>query len=146
MHGREISVKLAEVLDTQRVRPRDLEGLAELARVGGGNFAALAADDSDVEALLAGPRASLGDLGELSPSEVKADVWEDMGVWLLWLPLCLAPLAFRRGWATALALPLMLGAVAPAPAARARHRHLSRDPADLSSRSSSSIRSSSFMP
>ena len=97
----------------------DLEGLAELAREGGGNFAALTADDSDVEAVLAGPGASIGDLGDLSPSQVEADVWEDMGAWLLWLPLCLAPLAFRRGWATALALPLMLGVVAPAPAARA---------------------------
>ncbi len=36
VHGREISVKLAEVLDTQRVRPRDLEGLA--VSVGPGSY------------------------------------------------------------------------------------------------------------
>ena len=94
-------------------------GLADLARLGGGHFAPLAPDDSDVEALLAGEVPTFGDLGALSPSQVQADVWEDMGAWLLWLPLLLAPLAFRRGWATALAAPLCMGILAPANSAQA---------------------------
>jgi Ca-activated chloride channel family protein len=49
---------------------------------------------------------------------LKADVWNDAGAWLVLLPLLLAPLAFRRGWAAALCL-LVLAAVQAPPASAA---------------------------
>jgi len=42
-----------------------------------------------------------------------------MGVWLVLIPLLLAPFAFRKGWASALALPLALAVGFVAPAAEA---------------------------
>lgn len=84
----------------------DSEGLERLARAGEGPFASLAADDSDVERLLAGP---LGHFGELAETDARTDAWRDIGAWLIFVPLLLAPFAFRRGWATALALLLCLG-------------------------------------
>jgi Ca-activated chloride channel family protein len=89
--------------------------LESLVRLGGGHFAAQTADDSDIEALLA-TRAGGGDLldfGAANEASVGADVWRDEGPWLLLIPLLLAPLAFRKGWATALSVLFLIGLQPP---------------------------------
>jgi Ca-activated chloride channel family protein len=89
--------------------------LETLARAGGGTFAALSADDQDLEQIARAPELSLG--ASLSKREQQTDAWYDFGIWLLWVPLLLAPLAFRKGWATA-ALAVVCFQL-PAPSAHA---------------------------
>jgi Ca-activated chloride channel family protein len=94
----------------------DSPALAELAQSGSGNYAALAIDDGDLDRLLAGTDgADLASGAALTRSDIAADDWKDMGAWLLWIPLALAPFAFRRGWAAAL-LGLLFVHFAPEPA------------------------------
>jgi Ca-activated chloride channel family protein len=81
----------------------DAAGLEVLAEAGEGRFEMMQTGDGDLERLLAdadsiGSLGSLGVGGPRSDSSVQADVWRDHGVWLLWIPLLLAPLAFRKGW------------------------------------------------
>ena len=87
--------------------------LEALARAGGGDFAALAVDDADLDRVLAAPDPL--HQGALVKSDVQADRWTDAGAWLVWLPLLLAPFAFRKGWAAAALVALWVG-FAPAPA------------------------------
>lgn len=100
----------------------DESALRRLAAAGGGHFAPLTADDDDLEtalprqlpaesrtASMSGSAASRG----ASPG-VDVDTWADMGVWLVLIPLLLAPLAFRRGLgASAPALVLLAGMSGP---------------------------------
>jgi Ca-activated chloride channel family protein len=79
------------------------ESLAALARSGGGAQAALTTDDGDLDRVFAKSGAENPVSGSaLVHSDVKTQGWKDMGAWLLWIPLLLAPLAFRKGWAGAL--------------------------------------------
>lgn len=70
-------------------------GLRELAEAGGGRFAVLSADDSDLEHLLSGETSSAIASGDDS---LATDQWREEGPWLLLLLLPLAALAFRKGW------------------------------------------------
>jgi len=94
----------------------DGEPLAALAKAGGGGFAALTLDDADLDRVLAGA----GDVDPTSgaalvESSAKTNEWKDMGAWLVWIPLLLAPFGFRKGWAGA-ALALLCLPLASAPA------------------------------
>lgn len=92
----------------------DFERLRAVAQAGGGRFAALASDDSDIDHLLAEDMAKPWDL-DLRAVERTSEAWRDRGPWLVLLLLPLAALAFRRGWL--LLVPLaILAAPAPAPA------------------------------
>jgi len=95
----------------------DAPSLQELARAGGGRYAPLSVDDSDLRALdiASGGR---GDAGAGAGLGEKRLAREDDGYWLLPALLVLALLAFRRrSGAGALALLLCLGLpLAPAPA------------------------------
>jgi Ca-activated chloride channel family protein len=92
------------------------DALAALAHGGGGASAALAIDDSDLDVVLAsGGAADALSGASLTKSDIRSDDWRDMGAWLLWIPLSLAPFAFRRGWAAAIAALLFLQ-LAPTPA------------------------------
>jgi Ca-activated chloride channel family protein len=79
----------------------DAGSLRALATAGGGDYQALAADDSDLRAL-----------GVLDPDEAGASAqrgekglaWQDGGYWLLPPLMLLALLAFRRGGAFAVVL------------------------------------------
>jgi Ca-activated chloride channel family protein len=85
------------------------ESLAALARSGGGAQAALTTDDGDLDRVF--PRsdaASPASGSGLVHSDVKTQEWKDMGAWLLWIPLLLAPLGFRKGWAGALLAAILL--------------------------------------
>ncbi|MGE4607367.1 MAG: VWA domain-containing protein [Myxococcota bacterium] len=87
--------------------------LSRLAGAGDGVFAAHSADDSDLEAMLSIRAAPLAVSDLFEETDLRTDVWRDAGIWLVLVPLLLAPLAFRRGWAGALGLALMIGANAP---------------------------------
>jgi Ca-activated chloride channel family protein len=90
----------------------DLGGLHGLADAGGGRFARLTADDSDLDALFPKP-AKAGAVVTGNKNDHRADVWRDEGVWLAVLVLPLLASAFRRGWLCA----WLLLAVLPLPRA-----------------------------
>jgi Ca-activated chloride channel family protein len=81
---------------------RDDTALAALAAAGGGRYAPMTTDATDIDTLKselhAGPSAAVpGQLG---------DQWQDRGPWLLLPLLLVVALGFRRGWL--LLLPLIL--------------------------------------
>ncbi|MBS0432374.1 MAG: VWA domain-containing protein [Proteobacteria bacterium] len=73
--------------------------LREIARAGGGTYAALG-DGGEGTAMIGAPVASRS----TTASRQRADLWADAGAWLLLPLLPLAALAFRRGWIGLLAL------------------------------------------
>ncbi|MBB5209304.1 VWA domain-containing protein [Chiayiivirga flava] len=91
----------------------DDASLRALADAGGGRYAALTSDGSDLAAL--GLDAVVGSGARLRADERTAAAYRDEGPWLLLALLPLAALAFRRGWLACLALLFAL----PAPQAQA---------------------------
>ncbi|MFN8603198.1 MAG: VWA domain-containing protein [Candidatus Binatia bacterium] len=89
----------------------DRAALESLARTGGGRFSEIRADDTDLA--IVAPSHPAGSMHMASAgSSAQFDVWRDAGVWLVLIPLAVAPLFFRRGLVAALALTLL--AAAPA--------------------------------
>lgn len=80
--------------------------LTEIAIAGEGHFALLTPDASDLDTLLADTPATGISTPQLEPA-LHADAWNDMGYWLLIIPLLLAPLAFRKNLLLS-ALPVLL--------------------------------------
>ena len=79
-------------------------GLRDLAVAGGGRFAVLTSDDSDLEYLLSGEiRAATA----ASDDSMASDQWREEGPWLVLLLLPLAALAFRKGWVLVLVVFIM---------------------------------------
>ncbi len=68
-------------------------GLRNLAAAGGGRFAVLTADDSDLDTLLSDDVGS----GAASDESLATDQWQEEGPWLLLLLVPIAALAFRKG-------------------------------------------------
>jgi len=91
----------------------DAAALERLASAGEGVFAHHSADDGDLEAMLSIRAAPLAVSDQFEETELRTDAWRDAGAWLVLVPLLLAPLAFRRGWAGALGLLLVIGGYAP---------------------------------
>ncbi|HIE55225.1 MAG TPA: VWA domain-containing protein, partial [Chromatiaceae bacterium] len=74
----------------------DVAALKAVARAGGGDFARLALDDSDLRALgLFEP--GLAPMEPLAEDDRPVTRWRDFGPWLLLVVLPLAALVFRRG-------------------------------------------------
>jgi Ca-activated chloride channel family protein len=73
-------------LETQQLR--------RLAAAGGGRFAAMTADNGDIDALL----AEAGADPSAADESLATDQWREEGPWLLLLLVPLSALAFRRGW------------------------------------------------
>lgn len=67
--------------------------LRRLAAAGGGRFAEMTADNSDIERLMSG---EIGD-GSESDNSLATDLWQEEGPWLCLLLLPIAAMAFRRG-------------------------------------------------
>jgi len=82
--------------------PLDQAGLAAVADAGGGRYGL------GVAGLLDSVEVSGTSRREGGPS-VQADVWRDMGVWLVLALVLLAPFGFRRGWLALALLTLSLG-------------------------------------
>jgi Ca-activated chloride channel family protein len=78
-------------------------GLRKLAASGGGRYARLTTDNSDLDYLLS------GEVGERSASgdSLATDQWREEGPWLVLLLLPLAAMAFRRGWVMLVALAIL---------------------------------------
>lgn len=97
------------------VLPRlDEQGLRALAEAGGGRYARLSADRSDLGIVLRSNNAS-PETAKASDSKALSARYRDRGPWLVLALLPLAMFAFRRGWLMALALALL----APAPPVQA---------------------------
>jgi Ca-activated chloride channel family protein len=90
----------------------DYAALRAIAQAGGGRFATLSNDDSDIDHLLSFEVPQPFQL-DLQASERISEVWRDRGPWLLLLLLPLAALGFRRGWLALIPLSI---AVLPTPA------------------------------
>lgn len=78
----------------------DVRGLRRLATLGGGRFATLSADDSDLDTIFGAVSSRAGralDTDDEAP-DYQTDVWRDEGLWLTLLLLPLIAIAFRRGW------------------------------------------------
>jgi len=90
----------------------DYDTLRAIARAGGGRFAPLSNDDSDIDYLLSYDVPQPLDL-DAQATERTSEVWRDRGPWLLLVLLPLAALSFRRGWLVLIPLTV---AVAPGPA------------------------------
>ncbi len=81
----------------------ETDSLRRLARAGGGRFSVITTDDADIDRLL-----SAGSGGGAAVDDALAtDQWREEGPWLLLLLVPLASLAFRRGWAFAVAFLLL---------------------------------------
>ena len=101
--------------DGNIVLPRlDEPELRALAQAGGGRYATLSADRSDLDILL-DLRGGESTAASGEGNAVSSERYLDRGVWLLLLLLPLALLAFRRGWLMLLPLTLL----APIPPAQA---------------------------
>jgi Ca-activated chloride channel family protein len=88
------------------VIPRtDLEAMESLSREGGGRYALLSSDNSDLEWLLTNPAHSLAE--EVQGTDQETVVWQEVGPWLVLGLLPLAALAFRRGWLLILLVLIM---------------------------------------
>lgn len=93
----------------------DRAALEALAAAGGGSFSALRADDADLATVL--PSRAPGSVRDgQQGSSAQFDVWRDAGIWLVLIPLLVAPLAFRRGLVAAIALALVAGGAGEAAA------------------------------
>ena len=87
----------------------DRAGLESLARAGGGRFSEITADDTDLA--IVAPTGPAGSMQSASAgSSAQFDVWRDAGIWLVLIPLAVAPLFFRRGLVAALVLTLLAAA------------------------------------
>ena len=81
------------------VVPRlEATALRSLAAAGGGRFAALSADDRDIDILLSGEAGTTA----ASDESLATDQWQEEGPWLLLLLVPIAAMAFRRGLVLAL--------------------------------------------
>ena len=82
----------------------DLAGLQSLAQTGGGRYAQLAPDESDLDRLLPQQLLPAGVNEGDEEDDYSADVWRDDGVWFAIALLPFLALGFRRGWLCALAI------------------------------------------
>ena len=87
----------------------DRAGLEALAAAGGGRFSEIRADESDLEIVAPASAASAMHAASAG-SSAQFDVWRDAGIWLVLIPLAVAPLLFRRGLLAALALAVLAAA------------------------------------
>ena len=99
------------------VARRDDASLRAVAEAGGGRYATLTADASDIDSLLVDRTATAAEGSDASVAEDLATStrWRDRGPWLLLLLVPFAALAFRRGWLMVVALVLLV----PMPRAQA---------------------------
>jgi Ca-activated chloride channel family protein len=72
------------------------DNLRRIAQIGGGVYATLSADDIDINALAYIMESAIDDR-EARLSDRSADLWRELGPWLLLFALPFAALVFRRG-------------------------------------------------
>ena len=72
------------------------DNMRRIARSGGGAYASISADDSDIDSLLRAMESGL-ERGAALQSSYSADLWRELGPGLVLVLLPFAALAFRRG-------------------------------------------------
>jgi Ca-activated chloride channel family protein len=77
--------------------------LQRLAAAGGGRYATLTSDNSDLDYLLSGEVGTR----QATDDSMASDQWREEGPWLALLLLPLGALAFRRGWVVVLVAALL---------------------------------------
>ncbi len=85
------------------------DNLRAAAEAGNGVYAAISADDLDINALVYLFESGLAAAG-VRASERSTELWREFGPWLLLLALPFAALAFRRGMPYAVALGILVSA------------------------------------
>ena len=86
----------------------DVDALSRLASAGQGVFQTISSDDSDIQKLIK-EFDNHSQQQSLQRDDIKLDLWEEQGIWLLLLVLPLGALFFRKGYlciALLLLLPL----------------------------------------
>jgi Ca-activated chloride channel family protein len=83
------------------------DNLRRIAQSGGGVYAAISADDIDINTLAYMMDSSIDDR-EVRLSDRSTDIWRELGPWLLLFALPLAALGFRRGLVWLLPLYIMV--------------------------------------
>ena len=83
------------------------DNLRRIAQSGGGVYAAISADDIDINTLAYMMDSSIDDR-EARLSDRSTDIWRELGPWLLLFALPLAALGFRRGLVWLLPLYIMV--------------------------------------
>jgi Ca-activated chloride channel family protein len=97
------------------VVPRlDVSSLRALAEAGGGHYATITGNDTDLDGLLTPLKPNL--TSRVRQTGLKTDAWLSRGPWLVVLLLPLAALAFRRGWLLVVTLLVAGTLSAPPPA------------------------------
>lgn len=79
--------------------------LREISTAGGGQFARLTPDNSDINRLA---RVEVRAAEQSEVEDMLSDRWHETGPWLALLLLPFALLAFRKGWLLSLMLPLVI--------------------------------------
>jgi len=74
----------------------DIPAMKKLARAGGGHYASLSANDTDITRLM--ETRVKGSRSRAENDTFETARWKETGPWLVILLLPLAALAFRRGW------------------------------------------------
>lgn len=92
----------------------DQDELGKLADVGGGVFVKLTPDSEDIDRILRSTADTPSAVQQKS-TDFHSDTWNDMGYWLLIIPVLLAPLAFRKNVLMAL-LPFGVAIIFSVPA------------------------------
>ena len=91
-----------------KLRPIELQ---QAALKGGGLYINMQADDSDIErlnTLFTRNKLNIGlDEQKLGETDLRADIWQEEGPWLLLLVIPLAALWFRKGWLVCIPLFIM---------------------------------------
>lgn len=103
----------------QAITRLDVAKLGSIADAGGGVFVRLTPDSKDMDTILQNTGGVPAKV-QRTDTGFHSDTWNDMGYWLLIIPILLAPLAFRKNVLMAL-LPfgLVLGVTVPGPDAMA---------------------------
>lgn len=84
----------------------DVTRMQELASQGGGHYATITVNDSDLARVLPSSQQVMDT--PMQATEQLTDRWQSQGPWLILILLPLAALAFRRGWLLSVPLALML--------------------------------------
>lgn len=91
----------------------DADPLQGLARIGGGRFVTLQADDSDIDYLLGQSLVERDAEEHEEELQTQGDEWKEMGPYLLLLLLPLAAYGFRRGLIAVVVAGILLPLTAP---------------------------------
>ena len=120
--GSELITASGQIIEDSNNNPiitaLDNAALSSIAKAGQGQFVKLTADSVDVDLLFS--NETVHDAVESRVENGKpADEWNDVGYWLLFIPVLLAPLAFRRGLLMCVPMLVVIGLSFQSPSAQA---------------------------